>query len=141
MDTTRTPALLVELFVEELPPKALKRLGEAFGQSLHDGLRAQGLLAEGAALTSYASPRRLAARISAVRGVAPPKAMSHKLMPVAVGLDATGAPTPRQPPGCAARSMARPRHCSSTACSLAQRWSQDCSVRSTRPWQSCPSPR
>jgi glycyl-tRNA synthetase beta chain len=94
MDTTHTPALLVELFVEELPPKALKRLGEAFGQSLHDGLRAQGLLAEGAALTSYASPRRLAARISAVRGVAPPKAMSHKLMPVAVGLDATGAPTP-----------------------------------------------
>jgi glycyl-tRNA synthetase beta chain len=94
MDTNNTSALLVELFVEELPPKALKRLGEAFGQSLHDGLRAQGLLAEGAALTSYASPRRLAARISAVRAVAPPKAVSHKLMPVAVGLDATGAPTP-----------------------------------------------
>ena len=94
MDTTDTRTLLVELCVEELPPKALKRLGEAFGQTLHDALRAQGLLADDAALTNFASPRRLAARIDAVRAVAPPKAVSTKLMPVAVGLDATGAPTP-----------------------------------------------
>jgi glycyl-tRNA synthetase beta chain len=93
MDAMNTRTLLVELCVEELPPKALKRLGEAFGQALHDALRAQDLLAESATLTSYASPRRLAARIGAVRAVAPPKAVSSKLMPVAVGLDAAGAPT------------------------------------------------
>ena len=34
-----TRDLLVELFVEELPPKALKRLGEAFAAALTDGLR------------------------------------------------------------------------------------------------------
>ena len=82
MDTNTIRTLLVELFVEELPPKALKRLGEAFGQTLHDALRAQGLLAEGAALTNYASPRRLAARVGAVRAVAPPKAVSHKLFAI-----------------------------------------------------------
>jgi glycyl-tRNA synthetase beta chain len=94
MDATNTRTLLVELCVEELPPKALKRLGEAFGQALLDGLRAQGLLAEEAALTAYASPRRLAAQVGAVRAVAPPRSVSHKLMPVAVGLNPEGAPTP-----------------------------------------------
>ena len=33
--------LLVELFVEELPPKALKTLGESFTQTLLASLRAQ----------------------------------------------------------------------------------------------------
>jgi hypothetical protein len=37
--------LLVELFVEELPPKALKKLGEAFAGVLADSLKAQGLAA------------------------------------------------------------------------------------------------
>ena len=35
--------LLVELFVEELPPKALKKLGEAFASGLATALQAQGL--------------------------------------------------------------------------------------------------
>ena len=35
--------LLVELFVEELPPKALKKLGEAFSTTLAESLKAQGL--------------------------------------------------------------------------------------------------
>ena len=38
-----TQNLLVELFVEELPPKALKKLGDAFAQQLAGQLRAQGL--------------------------------------------------------------------------------------------------
>jgi glycyl-tRNA synthetase beta chain len=38
-----TQNLLVELFVEELPPKALKKLGEAFGGVLLEQLKAQGL--------------------------------------------------------------------------------------------------
>ena len=40
-----TASLLVELFVEELPPKALRKLGEAFAGVLADSLKAQGLAA------------------------------------------------------------------------------------------------
>ncbi|WP_334154039.1 glycine--tRNA ligase subunit beta [Tepidimonas sp.] len=92
--TTRTANLLVELFVEELPPKALKTLGEAFGRVLADQLRDQGLVDADAVLTPYASPRRLAAHLSGVRAKADDRAVQLKLMPVAVGLDAQGRPTP-----------------------------------------------
>ena len=86
--------LLVELFVEELPPKALKKLGEAFGAVLLQSLRNAHLAGESSALNVFASPRRLAARISHVLPVAPDKAVSVKLMPVAVGLAADGSATP-----------------------------------------------
>jgi glycyl-tRNA synthetase beta chain len=86
--------LLVELFVEELPPKALKKLGEAFGAALLAGLRAQGLAGEGSALSVFATPRRLAAHVSHVLAAAADKAVAHKLMPVAVGLAADGSATP-----------------------------------------------
>ncbi|MEZ5664153.1 MAG: glycine--tRNA ligase subunit beta [Burkholderiaceae bacterium] len=89
-----TKNLLVELFVEELPPKALRKLGDAFAGVLADQLRAQGLAAADAAVTAYASPRRLAAHVSGVASRAADKAVSQKLMPVSVGLDASGAPTP-----------------------------------------------
>jgi glycyl-tRNA synthetase beta chain len=62
-----TKNLLVELFVEELPPKALKKLGEAFATTLADGLKAQGLAEGGALVASFASPRRLAVHIGHVR--------------------------------------------------------------------------
>jgi len=86
--------LLVELLVEELPPKALKALGEAFGAGLLQGLRAAGLAGEHSALNVFASPRRLAARISHVLAVAPDQAVSQKLMPASVGLDGAGQATP-----------------------------------------------
>jgi glycyl-tRNA synthetase beta chain len=86
--------LLVELFVEELPPKALKKLGLAFADVLCEQLQAQGLATSGSTLTAFASPRRLAAHITAVASQAADKSVSHKLMPVSVGLDAAGAPTP-----------------------------------------------
>ncbi len=86
--------LLVELFVEELPPKALKKLGESFAQGLMDSLRAQGLATEHSAVSPFASPRRLAAHISAVLSAAPDKAVSQKLMPASVALAADGTPTP-----------------------------------------------
>jgi glycyl-tRNA synthetase beta chain len=92
MSTTRN--LLVELFVEELPPKALKKLGEAFGAALLAGLKTAGLAGEQSALNVFASPRRLAAHISHVLAVAPERAQSLKLMPVAVALAADGSPTP-----------------------------------------------
>ncbi len=85
--------LLVELFVEELPPKALKKLGEAFGQGLFHQLKAQGLIHDSAQLTAFASPRRLAAHITGVASQAADKAVSQKLMPSSVGLDAAGQPT------------------------------------------------
>ena len=86
--------LLVELFVEELPPKALKKLGEAFSSVLADSLKALGLATAEAGVTHFASPRRLAVHVTAVAAQAADKAVSQKLMPVAVGLDAAGNATP-----------------------------------------------
>ena len=56
-----TRPLLIELFTEELPPKALLKLGQSFAQGLHDGLSQLGLIAQGNVTTPFASPRRLAA--------------------------------------------------------------------------------
>ncbi|HEY3327076.1 MAG TPA: glycine--tRNA ligase subunit beta, partial [Novimethylophilus sp.] len=89
-----TKNLLVELFVEELPPKALKKLGEAFSAALFESLKAQGLAGSASAATPYASPRRLAAHITQVAAQAADKPVSQKLMPAAVGLDANGQATP-----------------------------------------------
>ncbi|MES2284016.1 MAG: glycine--tRNA ligase subunit beta [Pseudomonadota bacterium] len=89
-----TKNLLVELFVEELPPKALRKLGDAFAGVLLEQLKAQGLAGADAVLTSFASPRRLAAYITSVAAQAADKAVSQKLMPVAVALDASGNATP-----------------------------------------------
>ena len=86
--------LLVELFVEELPPKALNKLGEAFASVLFESLKAQGLTLENAAVTAFATPRRLAAHISYVMDKAADKQVSQKLMPASVGLDANGKSTP-----------------------------------------------
>ncbi len=89
-----TQNLLVELFVEELPPKALKQLGEAFASTLAASLRTQGLSAADSVVTAYASPRRLAAHITHVAAKAADQPLRHKLMPVSVGLDASGSATP-----------------------------------------------
>ena len=91
MSTTKS--LLVELFVEELPPKALKKLGEAFAQSLMEGLKARGLTTEHSATTAFATPRRLAVHISAVAAQAKDKPEVRKLMPVSVGIGSDGKPT------------------------------------------------
>ncbi|MXS83094.1 glycine--tRNA ligase subunit beta [Nitrosomonas oligotropha] len=86
--------LLVELLVEELPPKSLKQLGASFAQLLADSLKAQGLIAPDAAITPYATPRRLAVHIANVATQAADQAVTQKLMPVKVGLDAAGQATP-----------------------------------------------
>ena len=85
-----TRNLLAELFVEELPPKALKKLGESFAELLSASLKAQGLAAGNAKVTSFASPRRLGVQVQDVLEQAADKSMSQKLMPVSVGLDANG---------------------------------------------------
>ncbi len=89
-----TKNLLVELFVEELPPKALKKLGESFTASLTASLKSQGLIDDTSVATPFASPRRLAAHVTGVASKADDKTVQHKLMPVAVALDAAGKATP-----------------------------------------------
>jgi glycyl-tRNA synthetase beta chain len=89
-----TKNLLLELFVEELPPKALKKLGDAFASVLHEQLKTQGLCGADSVVTAFASPRRLAAHVTAVAAQATDKAVSQKLMPVSVGLDAAGNASP-----------------------------------------------
>ena len=86
--------LLIEILAEELPPKALKTLGEAFAKGLFDGLVSQGLTLADARFEGFATPRRLAVRVHGVRAQASDKAVEQKLMPLAVGLDAAGEPTP-----------------------------------------------
>jgi len=89
-----TKNLLVELFVEELPPKSLKKLGESFAELLSAGLKAQGLTAAEAVTTGYATPRRLAAHITQVFHQGAQQPLKIKLMPVSIGLDVEGKPTP-----------------------------------------------
>lgn len=85
--------LLVELLVEELPPKALKGLGQAFAQQLLKGLQQQGLAGDAAEQRGFASPRRLAVWIAGVQAQAANTRQTQKLMPVAVALDANGQAT------------------------------------------------
>ena len=65
-----TSQLLVELLVEELPPKALKKLGEVFANTLADSLKNSGLAHPEAQVTAYATPRRLAVQVADVAAVA-----------------------------------------------------------------------
>ena len=89
-----TQNLLVEMFVEELPPKALQKLGDAFSSRLLEKLRQLGLADASSHATPYASPRRLASHITHVAAQASDQTVQHKLMPAAVGLDGAGMPTP-----------------------------------------------
>lgn len=86
--------LLVELQTEELPPKALKKLSEAFARQLTASLAAQHFLEEGSATTTYGAPRRLAALVTGVLAKSSDEAFKQKLVPVKVGLDAEGKATP-----------------------------------------------
>ena len=89
-----TKNLLVELFVEELPPKALKKLGETFGREIRQGLINERLASPEAKWTWYASPRRMAVHICDVASQQASEVIREKLMPVAIGLDSNGNFTP-----------------------------------------------
>ena len=86
-------SLLVELQTEELPPKALKKLSEAFAQNLTKSLASQHFLEAGSETTVFGSPRRLAALVTCVLAKSPDEPFKQKLVPVKVGLDADGNPT------------------------------------------------
>src|SRR5262245_5839649 len=93
-DTEKSATLLVELLTEELPPKALRRLSEAFAKSLLEDLRKDDFLEPGSEVRPYATPRRLAVQITHVREQAPSKTVESSGPAVKVGLDAGGQPTP-----------------------------------------------
>lgn len=85
--------LLVELLTEELPPKALARLGDAFAEGIAQRLAARDLIEGELSFERYATPRRLAVVVKNVRSVAPEKRVREKVLPVSVALDANGQPT------------------------------------------------
>ena len=89
-----TETLVVELLTEELPPKALKRLGEAFAHSLTQGLKDQGLLEQESVTTAFATPRRLAVSITHVRSVGRDQPIDRKLLPRAQVDGSGGAASP-----------------------------------------------
>jgi glycyl-tRNA synthetase beta chain len=91
---TDTARLVVELLTEELPPKALKSLGEAFAKNLAAGLAARGFAGEASKVEGFATPRRLAVAITDVRSKSPDTPFRQKVLPVSVAFDAKGAPTP-----------------------------------------------
>jgi glycyl-tRNA synthetase beta chain len=94
MSANDTKNLLVELVCEELPPKALKKLGESFAATLVASLHAAGLVGANALATSFASPRRLGVHVRDVAAKAADRALQQKLMPAAVAFDKDGQPSP-----------------------------------------------
>jgi len=90
---TMAATLVVELFTEELPPKALKRLGEAFAGGIVEALRSRGFSSGNSIATPYATPRRLAVSITHVLATSPDEPFTQKLMPASVAFDAAGKPT------------------------------------------------
>jgi glycyl-tRNA synthetase beta chain len=93
MNQAHQATLLVELLTEELPPKALARLTDAFAQGIVERLAARDLIAGEPSYEAFGTPRRLAVLVSNVRDVAPEKQVREKVLPVSVALDAHGQPT------------------------------------------------
>ncbi|MCY4221142.1 MAG: glycine--tRNA ligase subunit beta [Thiotrichales bacterium] len=83
--------LLVEIGTEELPPKALRALSDAFAAELVAELDGAGL-AHGTA-TPYATPRRLAVLVPNVPGTQPDRNVERRGPPLARAFDGHGAPT------------------------------------------------
>jgi len=82
---------LVELGTEELPPKALLSLSEAFRDGLVSRIEAAGL-AHGK-VEAFATPRRLAVRVKRLALQAPEQKIQRRGPPVAAAFDKAGAPT------------------------------------------------
>ncbi|MGV7241686.1 glycine--tRNA ligase subunit beta [Caballeronia sp. M23-90] len=94
MTESNPASLLVELLTEELPPKALARLGTSFAEGIVQRLAARDLIEGEASFEKFATPRRLAVLIKNVRAVAPERQVREKVLPVSVALDKDGQPTP-----------------------------------------------
>ena len=82
---------LVELGTEELPPKALKTLGDAFLAGVEKGLKAAGLSYNSARM--YAAPRRLAVLVEQLATQQPDRTLNLDGPPLQAAFDADGNPT------------------------------------------------
>ncbi len=89
--TPITEDLLIELGTEELPPKALKKLSNAFTQGIIDGLKKAGF--EINDVESFAAPRRLAVLIKSVAAMQPDREVERKGPNLKAAYDADGNPT------------------------------------------------
>ena len=82
---------LVELGTEELPPKALRGLEEAFASGIRTGLEKAAV--EHGDVVSYATPRRLAVWVKKLAASQPDQDIKRRGPPVTAAFDAAGAPT------------------------------------------------
>ena len=98
MSTSHSPSqsanLLIEVFTEELPPKSLRRLGDAFSDGIFSSLKSAGLTTDSSKATGFATPRRLAVLITDVLNQAPDYPVREKLLPTSIAFDADGKATP-----------------------------------------------
>ncbi len=90
--TTDSRDFLVELGTEELPPKALRKLRDAFAAEIANGLARAGL--PHGTVRPLAAPRRLAVIVEAVGVTQPDRTVSMDGPPVKAAFDAQGNPTP-----------------------------------------------
>ncbi len=84
--------LLVEIGTEELPPKALRSLIDAFATGVAERL-AEARLEHGE-IQAFASPRRLALIVEALADKQPDRKVSQKGPPTKIAFDDDGAPKP-----------------------------------------------
>ncbi len=82
---------LVELGTEELPPKALGKLSEAFRTGIEKGLKEAGLLH--ARVQAFAAPRRLAVLVERLETEQPDRSINLDGPPLQAAFDAEGEPT------------------------------------------------
>ncbi|MEO6697237.1 MAG: glycine--tRNA ligase subunit beta, partial [Gammaproteobacteria bacterium] len=91
-------SLLIELLTEELPPKSLLKLSQAFCRGIFDGLKEQGFVTDDAdylgAVSEFATPRRLAVLIKDVVGMQPERTVERKGPAFTAAFDKDSKPTP-----------------------------------------------
>jgi len=87
---SQSATLLIEVFTEELPPKSLRRLGDAFSEGIFTALKVAGLATVSSQATGFATPRRLAVQVSNVLNQAPDYPVREKLLPTSIAFDAQG---------------------------------------------------
>ncbi|MBF0785229.1 glycine--tRNA ligase subunit beta [Muribacter muris] len=87
--TTKT--FLAEIGTEELPPKALKKLGTAFAENVEQALNQAGLAFD--KVEWFASPRRLAVKVLGLAESQPSKQVEKRGPAVSAAFDAEGKPT------------------------------------------------
>ena len=91
MNDIRTRDLLIELGTEELPPKSLQTLSQAFVDGMRRQLEDAGLKPQ--SLRAFAAPRRLAMRLSGLPERQADRRVEKRGPAVAAAFDADGKPT------------------------------------------------